>query len=281
MSGLDEKTDESITDDAKADELSSRGRGGSRGIASRLLSGILLALPLLAVVVSLAYSCAVCYSEGIDFDKGYHGFTVLLHAILVAVAFLVALAVSCLWIVSRWRKLSLKIKLLEVGAAMLPIVLVLYSMSLMWTFHRLGRDKGYASIDYERLRSECIALLALYDPEADNRCILFDLEQIDLYDSEEAKDRYILCDLEQDGSDGLPDYFIRLNPSFIALSKECIVLQMDGGDIRPHTGVVVLLGAPEQNSIWSQCQNGTVTVLDAKSGVYRYYLNEWSDLPAY
>ena len=94
MSGLDEKTDESITDDAKADELSSRGRGGSRGIASRLLSGILLALPLLAVVVSLAYSCAVCYSEGIGFDKGYHGLTVFLHAILVAVVFLVALVLQ-------------------------------------------------------------------------------------------------------------------------------------------------------------------------------------------
>lgn len=220
----------------------------------------LIGCPLVVGAVLAGYGCGDAYLDGRHFVQAMHVFGWFLwwgfSALVLVVPVIVALIMSCLTPKGPEGQRSKAWRLFLAGVSV-PIV----GLALMPVFFNLGRWGAYRSLDLAQLVESCrqvrpIATSQETNPPGRGR-------SIGKGDPEFA---------------ALPVFIRDLHPIFVWHGEGLVVIQMDGGGVMYHEGLVIAPNMPA-DAFRRRSEAAYLSVVRSGYSVCRYRVDDWRGVP--
>lgn len=227
-------------------------------------------LPLFVSWGGLGYMVVYWYTCGLHFAKYILSFYYIICLCIVIPAFVIGVIFSQVAL-RIWYKEVFKRK----GRWVLPTAFlsILLSPLILFAAFNMGRMHGYMRIDEQQVIADCVMLQGMME---DNIAVLH------LCDSGNGDYEVIPNQGESSGLRfvALPNYLNSLDPTFVYVAGEYVIVGLTGGGICNYEGIVVFNGSAEGGPL-VDIAGLPITRLGETGLVFKYYLYDWRVLVRY
>ena len=225
--------------------------------------------PLGLLCCASALGLASAWHRGASF--GPYGSTMafafeFFYFLLVLLLFVVAVLVAGVgWL---WRKLVRKGVIVR-GARVrskwrwyCAFVVAVGGIPASFVAFDWGRDALYRRIDVARVKEESVALSKMLRPVLEGLALPQDGAKL-------LRDGGVMLWTYAPAFDRVPEYIASVEPNFVVVTGECVVIALHGG-LRNNEGLLIALGPVKPGVVECVASKRGIWLLDAQRGIFRY-----------